>query len=145
MSGYTADMVEGLADLLDEQGLGTYGLPDEPYPTKGTAIVLGVMPASPDRVICLTPYPIEDTGGTDAITAVQVRMRAGRDPRDVYGLADDVFNVLHGREGFHLRAVPVALMWRQSQAQLGIDANGRMELTANYYARTTRPGPNAYE
>ncbi|MES9554779.1 MULTISPECIES: minor capsid protein [unclassified Streptomyces] len=142
---YTTDVAEGLAELLDEQGLGTYGPPDEPYPTQGTAIVLGVMPAAPDRVLCLTPYSVEDTGSTDAITAVQVRMRAGRDPRDAYGLADAVCDLLHGREGFHLRGVPVALMWRQSEAQLGLDSNGRMELTANYYARTTRPGPNAYE
>lgn len=142
---YSTELVEGLAELLDEQGLGTYGPPDEPYPTQGTAIVLGVMPAAPDRVLCLTPYSVEDTGSTDAITAVQVRMRADRDPRDAYGLADAVHGVLHGREGFHLRGVPVALMWRQSETQLGLDANGRMEISANYYARTTRATPNAYE
>ncbi|MCI4045478.1 minor capsid protein [Streptomyces sp. TRM75563] len=142
---YTADIVEGLAELLDEQGLGTYGPPDEPYPTEGTAIVLGVMPALPDRVLCLTPYPVEDTGGPEAITAVQVRIRAGRDPRAVYTLADDVFRVLHGREHFRLRTVPVALMWRASEAPLGLDANGRMELTANYYAHTHRATPHAYE
>ncbi|MEU4178201.1 minor capsid protein [Streptomyces sp. NPDC026589] len=142
---YTVDLIEGLAELLDEQGLGTYGPPDEPYPTTGTAIVLGVMPTLPDRVLCLTPYPIEDTGGPEATTAVQVRMRAGRDPRAVYNLADALFGVLHGREYFRLRTVPVGLMWRASEAPLGLDANGRMELTANYYARTTRPSAHAYE
>ncbi|QKN87598.1 hypothetical protein QEN63_gp13 [Streptomyces phage Vondra] len=142
---YTTDIVEGLAELLDEQGLGVYGPLDKPYPSDGTAIVIGFMPAVPDPVICLTPYPVEDTGGTDAITAVQVRMRAGRDPRKVYALADAVCDLLHGREHFRLRGVPVALMWRQSEAQLGLDSNGRMEMSANYYARTTRPGPNAYE
>ncbi|MFF4177653.1 MULTISPECIES: minor capsid protein [unclassified Streptomyces] len=142
---YTTDLVEGLAELLNAQGLGTYGPPDEPYPTKGTAVVIGFMPAAPDAVICLTPYPVEDTGGTDAITAVQVRMRAGRDPREVYALADAVCDLLHGRENTCLRGVPVALMWRQSEAQIGLDANGRMEMSANYYARTTRATPNAYE
>jgi hypothetical protein len=142
---YTADVVEGLAELLDEHGLGTYGPPDEPYPTESMAIVLGFMPAAPDAVLCLTPYPVEDTGSTDAITAVQVRMRAGRDPRDVYRVADAVCDLLHGREHFRLRGVPVALMWRQSETQLGLDSNGRMELSANYYARTTRATPNAYE
>lgn len=142
---YTADLVEGLAELLAEQGLGTYGPPDEPYPTTGTAIVLGVMPTLPDRVLCLTPYPVEDTGGPEAITAVQVRMRAGRDPRAAYTLADGVFSALHGREHFRLRSVPVAVMWRASEASLGLDANGRMELTANYYARTSRANPHAYE
>ncbi|MFF4672287.1 minor capsid protein [Streptomyces sp. NPDC001279] len=142
---YTTDLVEGLAELLDEQGIGTYGRPDEPYPSEGTAIVIGFMPAVPDSVLCLTPYPVEDTGGTDAITAVQVRMRAGRDPREVYALADTVCDLLHGREHFRLRGLPVALMWRQSEGQLGLDSTGRMEMSANYYARTTRPGPNAYE
>ncbi|QKN87540.1 tail terminator [Streptomyces phage HFrancette] len=143
---YTTDLVEGLAELLAEQGIGVYGPPDEPYPSDGrTVIVIGFMPAVPDPVICLTPYPVEDTGSTDAITAVQVRMRAGRDPREVYALADAVLDLLHGRESFRLRGVPVALMWRQSEAQLGLDGNGRMEMSANYYARTTRATPNAYE
>ncbi|MGC5343645.1 minor capsid protein [Streptomyces sp. DT171] len=142
---YTADLIEGLADLLAGQGLGTYGPPDEPYPTKGTAIVLGVMPAQPDRVLCLTPYPIEDTGGPEAITAVQVRVRAGRDPRAVYNLADEVFDVLDGREHYRLRGVPVSLSWRQSEASLGLDSSGRMELTANYYFRTLRRTAHTHE
>ncbi|MGW9385407.1 minor capsid protein [Streptomyces globisporus] len=142
---YTADVVEGLAELLAEHGLGTYGPPDEPYPTEGTAIVLGVMPAQPDRVLCLTPYPITDTGGPEAITAVQVRMRAGRDPRAVYDLADDVFGVLDGREHYRLREVSVSLSWRQSEASLGLDGSNRMELTANYYFRTLRRTAHTHE
>ncbi|MFS0695130.1 minor capsid protein [Streptomyces nitrosporeus] len=146
MSGYTTNLVEGLADLLAASGLGTYGPPDEPYPATGTAIVLYVMPAAPDAVICLTPYPIEDTGGADVVTAVQVRMRApGADPRAVTDMADAVRDVLHGREHYRCRGVPVALSWRQSQAWLGPDATRRHEITANYYARTTRPGPYAHE
>lgn len=141
---YTVNIIEGLAELLTGQALGIYR-PDTPFQPGETAITTYVMPPSPDRVICLTPYPIADTGGTDAITAVQVRMRAGRDPRDVAALADRVFGVLHGGEAFPLRGVPVALMWRQSEAVLGADANGRLEITANYYARTTRATPNAYE
>ncbi|MER7726389.1 minor capsid protein [Streptomyces sp. NPDC096323] len=141
---YTVNILEGLAELLTGQALGVYR-PDSVFQPGETAITTYVMPPSPDRAICLTPYPIEDTAHTDAITAVQVRMRAGLDPRDVARIADEVFAVLHGREGFALRGVPVALMWRQSEAVLGADANRRLEITANYYARTTRPGPNAYE
>lgn len=141
---YTVDIIEGLAELLTGQALGIYR-PDSPFQPGETAITTYVMPPSPDRVICLTPYPIEDTGHTDAITAVQVRMRCGLDPRDVAALADQVFAVLHGRESFALHGVPVALMWRQSEAVLGADANRRLEITANYYARTTRATPNAYE
>jgi hypothetical protein len=66
-------------------------------------------------------------------------MRAGHDPTALNDLADDVFDLLHGREGFYLRTVRVGLAWRQSQALMGQDEHGRMELSANYYLRTTRP------
>ncbi|MFJ2292095.1 minor capsid protein [Streptomyces sp. NPDC087894] len=136
---YTTDLTEGLAELFTGEALGVYR-PDSPLQDGETAIVLGVMPEAPDRVICLTAYPVEDSDLTDAITAVQVRIRAGRDPRAVDELADRAFDLLHNRQGYRLRGVYVALSWRQSQAWIGQDTHGRMELTANYYLRTVRPG-----
>ncbi|WEH40800.1 minor capsid protein [Streptomyces sp. AM 2-1-1] len=137
---YTVDLVEGLADLLTAEALGVYR-PDSPLVPTETAIVLGVMPEDPDRVLCLTAYPVEDTDLTDAITAVQIRIRAGPDPRAADRLADQLFGLLHERRSYRLRGVYVALSWRESQAWIGQDVHGRMELTANYYLRTTRPGP----
>ncbi|MFD6421551.1 minor capsid protein [Streptomyces sp. NPDC060198] len=137
---YTVDVVEGLAELLTAEALGVYrptGLikPDE------TPIVLGPMPEEPARVYVLTPYPVEDTGTTDAITAVQIRYRAGPDLREVWDMADAAFRLLHERRSYRLRDVYVALSWRESAGAMGQDTHGRQELTSAFYFRTTRPGP----
>ncbi|MEU0084893.1 minor capsid protein [Streptomyces sp. NPDC006274] len=142
--GYTSDLVSGLAELMTTAGIGVYR-PDGVFAADDTGITLGTVPEAPDRLLCLSPYPVEDTGLTDAITAVQVRMRAGHDPTALADLADDVFDLLHGREGFYLRTVRVGLAWRQSQALMGQDEHGRMELSANYYLRTSRSSPHLYE
>jgi hypothetical protein len=68
-------------------------------------------------------------------------MRAG--PSDVDAIddmADAVFNALHNRQHYKADGIHVALSWRESQAWIGQDTHGRMELTANYYFRTTRSG-----
>ena len=138
---YTTDLLEGLADELTGGALGVYR-PDGIYTPDETGIVLAVMPPDPDRAICLTAYPVEDSDLSDAVTGVQVRLRAGTDPRQVTDLADGVFDLLHNREAYRLRGIYVALSWRQSQAWIGQDTHGRQELTANYYLRTTRPAPH---
>ncbi|WP_432182033.1 minor capsid protein [Streptomyces sp. NBC_00063] len=141
---YTSALLGGIAVLLSEAGIGVYQ-PDSVIEDPATGIFRGVMPASPERALGLTAYPVQDTHLTDATTGIQIRMRAGRDPDAVDDLADAVFEVLHNREHFKAGAVHVELSWRQSQAWIGQDAHGRMELTANYYLRTTRPGPHQDE
>lgn len=142
---YTRALVDGLAALLQEANLGVYR-PDGPaFTATETAIVAGTMPEAPDRVLLLTPYPVEDTDLTDTVTGMQIRMRAGSDPREVGDLADDVRDLLHQRRHYWLGLVHVALSWRQSQAQLGQDTHGRTELTSNYYLRTLRSAPNLHE
>lgn len=138
---YSTDLVEGLAELLAAGGLGVYR-PEALYDPAETGIVLAVMPPDPDRAICLTDYPVEDTDQPDAITAIQIRMRAGPDPRAVSALADDVFDLLHNRRHYRVRGIHIALSWRNSQAWIGQDAHGRMEIAANFYLRTTRPAPH---
>ncbi|MGW6481322.1 minor capsid protein [Streptomyces sp. NPDC055059] len=141
---YTSALLGGIAVLLAEAGIGVYQ-PDGVIEDPATGIFRGVMPASPERALGLTAYPVQDTHLTDATTGIQIRMRAGRDPDAVDDLADAVFGVLHNREHFKAGGVHVELSWRQSQAWIGQDAHGRMELTANYYLRTTRPGPHQDE
>lgn len=141
---YTTDLLTGLAQLLDTEGVADYQ-PTGAYTTDQTAIVFTVMPDLPDRTLCLNAYPVEDTHLTDAITGVQIRMRAGRDPRDLDALADAVFDTLHSRECYEVGGVRVELSWRQSQALLGQDSKGRLELTSNYYFRTIRNSPHLYE
>jgi hypothetical protein len=142
---YTTDLVDGTAALLADAGLGVYRPAGPAYTTTETGIVIGSMPDAPDRVICLTPYPVEDTGMAEATTGMQIRMRAGVDPRQVLAMADGVFDLLDNRSHFRFGAVLVDLAWRQSEAQLGADAQGRLEIASNYYLRTVRSTPYAYE
>ncbi|MER5769552.1 minor capsid protein [Streptomyces sp. NPDC001985] len=139
--GYTADLLGGLSALLADAGLGVYR-PGGIYADGETGIFHGVIPEGPDRAICLTPYPVEDTDLTDTITGVQVRLRAGPETASVLDLADGVFAALHNRRALAFGSVRVALIWRQSQALLGQDPHGRTELAGNYYARTTRTAPH---
>ena len=145
--GHTRSLLEGLAALLELAGLGVYRseVTDEPYADDETAIVLHRLPEAPDRVIALTPYPVEDTGLTDVTDGIQIRMRAGTDPRDVADLADAVRDLLHMREATVLGTVRVSLIWRQSQAPMGQDTHGREEISSNYYLRSNRPAPHVHD
>lgn len=139
MSTHDVDLLKGVAELLDAEGVGTY---DETgvLPADATGIVLGKVPDGPDRLIGLTTYPVSDDDSTDSVTGIQARLRAGTDPTAVVQLANAVFDVLHNRRSYLLRGVWVEISWRQSQAWIGQDERGRMELTSNYYFRTVRPG-----
>ncbi|MGQ4358567.1 minor capsid protein [Streptomyces sp. SAS_272] len=139
MSGYTSQLLDGIAGLLAEAGVGVFdsgAVISDP----DTGIFRGVMPDTPERAIGITAYPVTDDDTTDAVTGVQLRMRAGRDPDAIDDLADLVFDALHNRRQYRINGVYVALSWRQSQAWIGQDAHGRMELTSNYYFRTARSG-----
>ncbi|MER7047729.1 minor capsid protein [Streptomyces jumonjinensis] len=138
--GYTSDLLAGLSQLIAAAGLGVYR-PGGIYTDGETGIFHGVMPEGPDRAVFLSPYPVEDSDLTDAITGVQVRLRAGPDPTAVLDMADGVFAALHNRCQLDFGTVRVSLIWRQSEALLGQDQHGRTELTSNYYARSNRPAP----
>lgn len=138
---HDTDLFQGVAELLAAEGIGTYD-PSGTLPEDGTGIVLGRVPDGPDRALGLTPYPVADDDSTDSVTGIQARMRAGTNALDVVALADDVFTVLHNRRSYLLRGVWVEISWRNSQAWIGQDTRGRMELVANYYFRTVRSGPH---
>ncbi|MFM9602678.1 minor capsid protein [Streptomyces turgidiscabies] len=139
MSGYTSSLLDGIAGLLAEAGVGVF-TPDAVVENPATGIFRGVIPDQPDRALGLTAYPVEDSDNTNAITGVQIRMRAGRDPDAIDDLADAVWDVLHNRRYYEVNGVRVGLSWRQSQAWIGQDALKRMELAGNYYFRTVRSG-----
>lgn len=136
---YTNDLLNGLATLLDDAAIGVFR-PDGVIETGETGLFRSVMPDQPDRAIAINDYPVADDDTTNAITGVQFRMRAGRDPDAIGDMADAVFNALHNRRHYEVGGIHVALSWRQSQAWIGQDVHGRMELTSNFYFRTVRSG-----
>ena len=139
---YTADLLDGLARLIHDAGLGTYR-PDGVYAPGETAIAIAAAPPAPDRAIILAAYPVTESAAlTDTTTGVQVRTRAGADPRDVDRLDDAVFELLHGAGPFTFGSARVQLLYRASGAPIGADSAGRMERSSNYYARAHRAHPN---
>lgn len=142
--GHTSSIVTGLAELLDSAGLGVFR-PDGVYEDDEVGIFLHRMPEAPDKAYAITPYPVEDTGLTDVTDGLQIRMRAGPDPRELLDMADAVRDLLHMREGLVVGGVRLSLIWRDSQAPMGQDEHGREEISSNYYARSSRPSAHVNE
>lgn len=143
MSGWTSNLLGGIAQLLADAGVGVWHPDGSPYDVGDTVIVVGaVPPAPPERVICLAPYPVSDHASqADVTVGVQIRTRAGRDPRDVLDLDDLVFEQLHGLEQTELGGVRVVQIYRRSSAALGQARDGRdlWERTNNYYVDAMHP------
>ncbi|MFD8611079.1 minor capsid protein [Streptomyces sp. NPDC059631] len=145
MSGFLRDLVDGLARTLADAGVATYR-PTGVYKAGETAITDTAMPDAPDRAVVLTAYDTtDDPALTDCTVAVQVRTRAGTDPREVADLDDDLFGVLHGLRDRQFGTSRLVFMKRDNSASLGRDANGRYERTSNYTVRAQRPATDRLE
>lgn len=143
--GYTVDLLTGLAQILADGNAGVWD-PAGVYTADQVGITITGIPQAPDRIICLTAYPVQDTPGLVDVTAgVQIRIRGTRDPRVAEDLADAVYDLLHGRSSYTAAGVAVAQSWRQSYAQLGPDGNGRWERSDNYYVQAARPNTHNTE
>ncbi|MGW6518543.1 minor capsid protein [Streptomyces sp. NPDC054962] len=142
---FLVDLVDGLATLLDAEGVATYRATGV-YTADETAITDTVMPDSPDRAVVLTAYDtIDDPALTDCTVSVQVRTRAGADPRQVADLDEAVFTVLHALTDAQFGTARVALVKRVNSAPMGRDSADRFERTSNYTARAQRPPSDRLE
>lgn len=137
----TTDLLTGLAELIDQAGLGTWS-PTGDFTTGQTAITHKVMPSAPDRAIVLTPYTVENMIHGDTTQGVQIRTRAPGMPTAVDDLDDEIYQLLHHIEGLNLGTIRVAMVWRQSHGTLGRDDNNRWNSTANYWLTIAKPTPN---
>jgi len=137
--GWTTDLLTGLAEHLDAAGVGDWR-PTGAYLDAETAIVIRAIPQAPDKLITLAPYPIGTPlrGMQDHLSAVQIRVRAGTDPRDCDDLADEVFDLLDSSGRRTLNGVSIVDMWRQSYTSLGTDTNGRWSRSENFYIEAMR-------
>lgn len=142
MSGWTTDLIAGMAALLADVGVGTYrptgaylpgevAISDRYIPPDGQCITLSAYPAGPDL-----------PGLADVTVGVQVRVRGDEDPVTCDDLADAAYAVLHGAQALVFGAVAVVQIRRQSYTSLGPDANGRWERSENYFVDAMRPNAN---
>ncbi|MGW2292721.1 minor capsid protein [Streptomyces phaeochromogenes] len=142
---FLSDIVDGLAQLLDAAGVAVYR-PDGVYASDETAITDTVMPDSPNCAVVLTAYDTaNDPALTDCTVFVQVRTRAGPDPREVADLDEAAFTVLHGLRRQQFGSARVVLLTRANSAPLGADSVGRFERTSNYTLLGQRPQSDRLE
>jgi hypothetical protein len=145
VSGFQVNLLTGLAAYLAAGGIGATWTTSGAYTPLQTGIVLGNVPQSPDRIITLTAYGVDDSPAlSDSVLGVQVRCRwGGQDPRPVDDLADSIYNLLHGKTALTLSTgVTVVQCLRQSATTLGQDENGRWSNSSNYYVTAHRPSTN---
>jgi len=144
-AGLESNLLTGLAVYLAAGGIEATWTPSGAYTALQTAIVLGNIPQTPDRVITLTTYAVSDSPNlSDSVLGVQVRTRAeGADKRKVDDLDAAIFNLLHGKTALALTTgVTVVQCLRQSSTTLGQDENGRWSNSSNYYLDVHRPSTN---
>jgi hypothetical protein len=140
---FTSELLVGLAGHLEVNGVGTYRGDGSAYLAGETAIVFAELPQTPDRAIALSTYPVtDDPSLSDSVVGVQIRCRGLADPNDVNGLADGVFDLLHGATAFTVGTVRVVEAFRNSGVPLGQDQNRRWETSENYYLTVHRPSTN---
>lgn len=140
---WTRNLTHGLASYLADHGVATYRASGI-YTDTETGIVVGAVPATPARIVALTPYPVTaDATQADDVLGMQVRARsAGQDPRDALDLIDAAFDVLVGATHLDLSGVVVHLVEHTGSAPMGRDASGRYEHVSNYQLTAHHPTPN---
>lgn len=142
--GFETDLLTGLAQFIAGAAIGTWRA-NGAYTANETAIVIDTIPATPDRVITLSDYPVSDDPTlSDSVIGVQVRTRwGGQDPRPTKDLDSSIFALLHGMPAINLvGGVHVVSCFRRSGASLGEDANSRWMRSSNYYLTVHRPSTN---
>lgn len=139
---WTVDLVKGAAQLIHAAGIGTWRGDDSAYLASETGIYITKAPPEPDRAITLSSYPTDiGDGNGGVIQAIQVITRAGDITTDVVDLDERIHDLFDGIKHRLIGGVYVTSMWWQSGGSLGPDANGRDEISSNYFAIAARPTP----
>ena len=136
-----AELVVAIAEHLAAHTSATWR-PTGAYTATETGITIKTVPATPDRVIAITVYDVDDDPDPRQVRetyVVQIRFRAPGRPDNVDDLAQEAKATLHTQHHTTFGQVPIARCARTYVAPLGADANGRHERTDNYRIVTRRP------
>lgn len=137
-------LLEEVAALLDELGVGTYHADG----TAGGTIYLAALPSAPDRAIAVARYGAGESDsrlGYDEVN-LQIRTRGTRtDARTAEQDAQSVYDALHG---LGERTLPggtwlqLAVAGQGGPIYIGRDEAGRHEYTVNVRAELRRVTSN---
>lgn len=137
----TSAVLEATAQHLAATGVADYN-PSGVYPAGATAITLKSVPTTPDRVLTLTVYGIDDSpdpGDDLRVFLLQVRARGLTfPPTDVDDLAEQARDALTVHHTDWPGGVRIDRCYRVSTIPLGADGNRRQERTDNYRLTTRR-------
>lgn len=138
---FTNDLLAGLAAQMETAGVALYREDFSSYAAGDTAVVLSLMPQSPDRCVALTAYSAVDAVESSWSTIpVQFRFRGNvSDPTDVTNFADDVFQAIHGLTNLTFGSAHLVQILRKSTVPLGQDDSRRWQRSDNYYADINAP------
>ena len=147
--GFQVDLLTGIAEHLHAGNVGMWS-PTNVYGTNDVAITIDQLPIGsegtpkgPDKAIAMTLYPVTDSGSTDSVIGLNLRIRGARNNRaTVKDIADRAFDSLHDLQAVQLGGVPIVRAWRQSGAKLPPDDNNRQHASENFYLPVTRTGTN---
>jgi hypothetical protein len=144
--GFTTLLLEGVARMLDDNGIARY-IPEEDttsvYLPDDRAVTLKNVLAAPARLITLGTYtPTDDEVLAVGMVQVQFRFRAPGTEND--DMADAVFDLFHGARYLPLVAGKPAIssVSRVSSIPLGEDTNGWAERSDNYKMSFSRRTSN---
>jgi hypothetical protein len=139
-AGFRLGLLGAIGPYLAAQGVGKW---TTPWAATDTAIAVDVLPATPDKAIAMTLYPVSNPGGTDMVLGLQLRIRGKPNNRtedkDILDKAEDA---LHGLTGITWAGIPIVHVEHRSGAFLGTDTANRNEHTLNFYITLTRTGLN---
>ena len=138
---YTGDLVTGVAQDLENAGVGVYRSDGSVYPAGETAIVAMLMPAAPDRCVVLTAYTIDASPDQAyGVLRLQARSRGNRnDPLDATSLDDQVRTYLQGMQHRQYGTFMANHIYLFSSIPLGHDDSDRWEISTNYTVDASNP------
>ncbi|MDQ5861562.1 MAG: minor capsid protein [Actinomycetota bacterium] len=136
--GVTVNFLTGMGQYLEAQNVADF---TSPWGVNDTAVTIDALPASPDKAVAMTVYPVSFDAGTDAVMGLQFRVRGSPGNRvAAKDILDRLLDVLDQLQHTTIGGIPIVRMWHQSGAYLGTDTNNRPEHTANFYIQHTRTG-----
>jgi hypothetical protein len=133
------DLLDGIAKLIAAAGIAAYDTTGSYLPTD-TAIYIKAVPPTPDRIVTLTAYGVDDNATLPmSRMGVQVRVRGTKDARDVDDLGDSIFQILHGLVHTTFGSVSADQILRKQSVTLGVDDSKRWSRADTYYVDLADP------
>jgi hypothetical protein len=138
--GFTTTLMTAAAQQLHNENVGAYK-PAGNYLPDDVAITFDLFHSTVNKAIRITTYPVSEDLTTDTVIGLQLWVRGMPNNRaSAKDIADRATDALHGLQRVDWGGIPIVLVVWKSQTSHGLDANGREEISINFYAQLTLTG-----